>query len=265
MKKQTTVFQLILLYFKVNLASAMEYRGSFLLQAFGMAISNATFVFFWWIAFAQVGGHIGGYSFNDVMFIWALCSSAFGFAHIFFGNLNYITRIIVSGELDTFLLQPKDILISLLCAKTSLSAWGDLAYGFVLLSLTWGADLAAWGIFLAGILIGGLLMTAIAVIAHTFTFFLGDASLVGGMALEFIINFCIYPEGIYRGFVRALMYTAIPAAFIVHIPLRLAIKFDLVWVLILLGASVLYCSTAYFFFCHGLKKYESGNLIITRM
>jgi ABC-2 type transport system permease protein len=55
--------KIILRYFQVNLASAVEYRASFLMQAFGMALSNATFVFFWWVAFSQVGGRIGGYDF----------------------------------------------------------------------------------------------------------------------------------------------------------------------------------------------------------
>ncbi|NLM47061.1 MAG: hypothetical protein GX200_09715, partial [Firmicutes bacterium] len=193
------------------------------------------------------------------------CSSAYGFAHIFFGNLQQITSIIVSGELDTYLLQPKNVLVSLLCARTKLSAWGDLCYGFVLLALTWGAHFSAWCVFLAGIVIGGLLIAAIGVTAHTFTFYLGDASLLGGLAMEFIINFCIYPEGIYRGFVRALMYTAVPAAFIVHVPLKLAVQFDLRWLALLLLATAAYCSFACWFFFRGLKKYESGNLLTTRL
>jgi ABC-2 type transport system permease protein len=243
----------------------MEYRSSFFLQAFGMAISNGTFVFFWWIAFTQIGGHIGGYDFKDVMFIWALTSSAFGASNILFANMTRITSIIVSGELDTFLLQPKDALISLLCSRTALSAWGDLIYGFVLMALTQGSNGMAWLMFLIGIVIGGLLMTAVSVTAHTFAFYFGDASLFGGMALEFIINFCIYPEGIYRGVVRVLMLSVIPASFIVHMPLKLARSFDPVTLIILLAFSALYCFMSYKFFYHGLKKYESGNLIITRM
>jgi len=265
MKRYKGIFRLIGLYFRVNLASAMEYRGSFLLQAFGMALSNGTFVFFWWIAFQQIGGRIGGYDFNDVMFIWAAASSAFGVSNILFANMNAITRLIVTGELDTFLLQPKDVLMNLLCARTSLSAWGDLAYGFVLMALTHGGDWQAWGMFLISIVIGGLLMTAVSVSAHTFTFYLGDASLIGGMALEFIINFCIYPEGIYRGFVRVLMLSVIPASFIVHIPLKLARSFNIWMLLLLFGVSAIYCFIAYRFFYRGLKRYESGNLIITRM
>jgi len=112
-KSLKNIFRLIGLYFKVNLASAMEYRGSFLLQAFGMALSNGSFVFFWWIAFQQIDGTIGGYDFRDVMFIWAVTSSAYGVSNILFANMNAITRLIVSGELDTFLVQPKDTLINL--------------------------------------------------------------------------------------------------------------------------------------------------------
>lgn len=265
MKNLKSIFRLIGLYFKVNLASAMEYRGSFLLQAFGMALSNGSFIFFWWIAFQQIEGTIGGYDFRDVMFIWASASSAYGAANILFANMNAITRIIVSGELDIFLVQPKDTLISLLCARTSLSAWGDLAYGFILMAFTHGGDLSSWGMFLMSIVIGGMLITAVCVSAHTLTFYFGDASLISGMAMEFVINFCIYPEGIYRGFVKAIMLSLIPASFIVHIPLKLARNFDPKWLVILLAVSALYCGLAYRFFYTGLRKYESGNLIITRM
>ena len=65
--KVRSIFTLIGLYFRVNLASAMEYRSAFILQAFGMALSNGSFVFFWWVAFNQIGTQIGGYDFPDVM------------------------------------------------------------------------------------------------------------------------------------------------------------------------------------------------------
>lgn len=264
-RRTRSILSLIGLYFKVNLASAMEYRSAFFLQAFGMAISNGTFVFFWWIAFSQIGGRIGGYDFRDVMFIWAVTSSAFGLANILFANMNQITRLIVTGELDTFLLQPKNILISVLCARTTLSAWGDLIYGLVLMALTQGKDLPVWLLFLCGMMIGSLLMTAIAVTAHTLTFYFGDASLIGGMALEFVVNFCIYPKGIYAGAIQVLMATLIPATFIVHIPLQLARHFDGWLFLILLLAAGLYCTLAGLFFYRGLRHYESGNLIVTRL
>lgn len=257
--------KIALRYFKVNLASAMEYRASFFTQAIGMALSNATFVFFWWVAFSQVGGRIGGYAFKDVMFIWALCSSAFGLSHVLFANASQLTRLIVTGELDTFLLQPCNLLLNVCCARTSLSSYGDLIYGVVLLALTQGGSGQAWLFYALGVPVGALLITAIGLTAHTLTFYFGDAAIAGSMSQEFVINFCIYPAGIYHRAVQLLMYTLIPAAFIVHVPLRLAREFSLAWLLLWLAASAFYCAFAAWFFYKGLRKYESGNLIVTRL
>ena len=258
-------FKIAFRYFKVNLASAMEYRASFLTQAFGMALSNATFVFFWWVAFSQVGGRIGGYDFQDVMFIWALCSSAFGLSHVLFANANQLTRLIVTGELDTFLLQPCNLLLNVCCARTSLSAYGDLLYGVVLMALTQCGSGQAWLFFALGVPVGALLIAAIGLMAHTLTFYFGDASVAGSMSQEFVVNFCIYPAGIYHRAVQLLMYSLIPAAFIAHVPLRLARGFSVGWLLVWLAASAAYCSFAVWFFYRGLRKYESGNLIVTRL
>ncbi|MCL2498227.1 MAG: ABC-2 family transporter protein, partial [Symbiobacteriaceae bacterium] len=160
-------------YMKVNMAASLEYRSSFAVQAFGMAISNASFVFFWWIAFQQMGGAIGGYSFNDVLFIWSVCPTAFGIAYVVFGNASQITRLIIQGELDTYLLQPKDALLSLLFARSRLTAWGDLFYGIILLAVSQSGNPKVWLPFALGSVLGAILCTAIVVTAHSCTFFLG--------------------------------------------------------------------------------------------
>jgi ABC-2 type transport system permease protein len=251
-------------YFRLNLASALEYRASFLSQVFGMALNNSAFIFFWWIAFDQIGGTIAGYSFRDVLFIWAVTSSAFGLAHVLFGGARDLTKLIVTGELDSFLLQPCNTLLSVICAKTSLSAYGDLLYGFVLMAIVYPGNLAAWGWFLAGVLSGAVLMTAITLMAHTLSFYWGDATLIGQMALEFTVNFSIYPDKIYAPAVRTIMYSVIPAGIAVHIPLRLFQSFSPG--LLALGAAggTLYCVTAYLFFYRALRRYESGNVIAIR-
>jgi ABC-2 type transport system permease protein len=109
----------------------MEYRVSFLVQSFGMILNNAAFIFFWWILFNNVSS-IGGYSFKDEMMLWAITSSSFGLCFISFGNVTQITRMILNGELDTYLLQPKDPLTNIVCSRTVVSAWGDFLYGIIL-------------------------------------------------------------------------------------------------------------------------------------
>ncbi len=261
MKKHLIIFAR---YFRLNLASALEYRASFFTQALGMALSNSSFIFFWWIAFEQIGGTIAGYSFRDVLFIWAVASAGFGLAHILFANVSGLTRLIVTGELDTFLLQPCNLLLNVLCARTNLSAYGDFVYGFAIMLIFYRGDPAAWAWFLAGMLLCALLLTAIILAAHTLTFYVGDASVIGQMATEFSINFTVYPEKIYAPAIRALMYSLIPAGVAVHIPLRLFHAFDPWMFLAALLGTAAYCAAAGFFFYRGLRKYESGNVIVTR-
>jgi ABC-2 type transport system permease protein len=262
MKKHLKIFAC---YFRLNLASALEYRASFFTQAFGMALSNSAFIFFWWIAFGQIGGSIAGYSFEDVLFIWAVASSAFGLANILFENASRLTGLIVSGELDTFLLQPCNILLSVVSARTSLAAYGDFVYGVVLMLIFHAANPAAWLWFVSGVVIGGLLFAAIALTAHSLSFYWGDATILGQMATEFAINFSIYPDRLFAPAVRALMYSLIPTGFAVHIPLRQIEGFSPWLALASLGGTLLYCTFSGCFFYRGLRRYESGNVIVTRM
>ena len=257
--------KIIACFFRLNFASALEYRASFITQAFGMALSNSSFIFFWWIAFGQIGDSIAGYSFKDVLFIWAVASSGFGLSGILFANAPRLTSLVVTGELDAFLLQPCNILLNILCSRTKLSAYGDLLYGFVIMSIFYTGSGMAWLWFLVGILLFGLLLTAIILTTHTLSFFWGDASIIGSMATEFAINFSIYPDKIYAPVVRAIMYSVIPVGFAVHSGLRLFTGFSPIVLLTAFGGTVLYCISAAAFFYTGLRRYESGNAVVTRL
>lgn len=146
----------------------------------------------------------------------------------------------------------------------SASSWGDFAYGIVLMAII-GATPNMWLFFAIGSITGALLMTAITITGHSFTLFFGNMEAVGDMLWEFTIAFSIYPEGIYKGVIKTLLMTVIPISFITHIPMRLVHSFDWSTLSLLIGMTVLYCTFAFWFFMKGLKRYESGNLIITRM
>ena len=252
-------------YFKLNLAAQMEYRVSFIVQVFGMVLNNASFVIFWGVLFSAVGGNISGYTMRDVMFLWAVASSAFGLAFVLFYNVSRISHLIITGELDTYLLQPVPVLANILGASTQVSAWGDFVYGWILLFIFWGFDLHAIFIFSLAVIIGAMVFTGLQVFTHALTFYFGNAQMLAGSIFEFMISFSIYPEGIYSGFVRLVLYSLLPAAFVTHIPLQLATSFSIGTFLLWIGGALLYCLLSCVFFYRGLKKYESGNLIITRM
>ena len=256
--------KLIWRFFKFNLSASMEYRAGFITQVVGMMINNLSFLFFWWLVFRQ-SSSIGGYSFKNVMFLWSLAPAAFGFTFIVFGNIRNVTNIIMKGELDTFLLQPKDVYINLLCSRTSISAWGDFGYGIILYLITFGFHPGRFALFFLLTVLGGFLMGSIFVTAETLTFFMGNASSISGMVLDFIITFTLYPESIFKGPVRWIIYSLLPAGFIMFVPLKIFSLFN-PWMLLLLTCiDTGYILFAYRLFHRGLKRYESGNLMTTKL
>jgi ABC-2 type transport system permease protein len=135
----------------------------------------------------------------------------------------------------------------------------------VILFIFWGLNLKAILIFMLAIILGALIMTGVLIIVNTLTFYLGRADMIGSASFEFMISFSIYPKGIFQGVVRLLIYSLIPAAFISHIPLELVTSFSIAKLAIWIVFAVVYFTLACVFFNRGLRKYESGNLIITRM
>lgn len=242
----------------------MEYRVSFLVQSFGMILNNSAFIFFWWILFNNVNT-IGGYSFQDEMMLWSVMSSSFGLCFVMFGNVNQITKMILNGELDTYLLQPKDPLLNILCSKTVVSAWGDTLYGIILFFLIKGLDIKNFLLFLIFCITGALIFSSVLVSFHALSFYTGNTEGLTQLVIEFLISFGIYPEGIFKNGVKFILYTIIPAAFIVYIPASVINHFSLFMLLEVLGVAVLWIAIAYAMFYRGLKKYESGNLIVNKL
>ena len=256
--------KLMLYYIRFNLSSVMEYRISFLIQSFGMALNNASFIFFWWILFNNIS-NIGGYGFKDVMMLWAISSSAFGICFVIFGNVTSLTRMILNGELDTYLLQPKDALVNILCSKTNVSAWGDTLYGIILFFFLRGFDLKGLLLFLLFCITGALLFASVIVTINALSFYTGSAEGIAQLTIEFLISFSIYPEGIFKGGLKYVLYSLIPAGFIVYVPARVLESFSVIGFLQVLGAAVIWIVTAYMAFYKGMKKYESGNLITNKL
>jgi ABC-2 type transport system permease protein len=97
--------------------------------------------------------------------------------------------------------------------------------------------------------------------SHSLTFFWGEATAISNMALEFMINFSTYPDKIYAPAIRALMYSILPSALAVHVPLRFIAGFSPgLFAAAFLGAAVYMCLSAGLFYL-GLRRYESGNAI----
>jgi ABC-2 type transport system permease protein len=251
-------------YVRFNQGAGMEYRVSFITQVVGMFLNNSAFIVFWLVLYSNLGD-INGYAFGDVMFLWALTALGFGLAGVFLGNATQLSRTIYTGELDVYLLQPKPPLINFLLSRMSISAWGDIAYGILLFAFTQPPDPLRAALFALFSVLMALVLVSLRVFYHSATFFLGNAEDFAATASDLVLSFALYPGSIFEGPVLLLLHSLIPAALIAYIPVRLVHSFDPVTMLLLLAGDGAVMLAAWGAFRLGLRRYESGNRMGTRL
>jgi ABC-2 type transport system permease protein len=251
----------VLQYLSANLQSAMEYRGAFLSQIVFMFINNCMLLFFWWVLFTRIES-LNGWSFRHILLLYATASGAYACQALLFGGSFSLSRTIAEGRLDFYLALPKPVLLHVLISRSSASAWGDLAFALAIFmpvsSPTPGMTLG----FLILIFTGGVVMTGFAVLAHSLSFWLGHSERLAGQLTEALLSFSLYPEGVFSVPTRFVLYTIIPAGFVSYLPVKILDEFTLAHMTLLLAFALSLCVLARFIFYRGLKRYESGTLVV---
>jgi|SRR5690554_3375242 len=255
---------LLLRNVRLNLASAMEYRFSFWSQVLFMVLNNVFLLFFWWIFFANFQA-VQGWGFKDILLLYALSAGAFGLSSMLAGNSLNLGEIIANGELDYYLLLPIDPLFNVTTSRMQVSAVGDLAFALALAPMALGWNPLALLLFVLMLFCGGLVLVSFWTIIGSLSFFWGHNRGFSALASNAIIMFSTYPEYIFTGVVRMLLFTIIPAAFVAHLPLSLLRDFTWNKVALILLATLTLTVLARWCFALGIRKYESGNLMVTRL
>ena len=253
----------ILISIKYNLAREMTNKVTFLTNIIFMILNNAAFLIEW-IIFFSIKDNIGGYAFKDVVLLWALASGTYAFCFIFFGAVQELPNLIKEGKIDSFLVQPKNVLISILTSQTKVSAIGDLLYGYILLFI-YGFSIKLFLLFTLFIIIGGIIITSIATIFGSLAFYFTKADTITGNIMGTMLNFSTYPGSIFKGAIRILFYTIIPISFATYIPLDILKHFEVYNFIIVLIFTLFITLIAFLVFYRGLKKYSSGNLMSARV
>ena len=125
-------------------------------------------------------------------------------------------------------------------------------------------SLAHTPFLLLAIAISASVFLAAGVIFHSAAFWLGPVDSLARSLWEFMITFSIYPEPIFRGPVRLLLFTLIPAAFSGFLPVRLAAQPNVTTLLQPVLGCIVVVGAALLIFSRGLRRYESGNQIGAR-
>lgn len=255
--------RVILLSVKYNIMREMTNRVTFLTNIGFMVLNNATFIIQWLLLFT-LKKDIGGYALKDVMLLWGLSAGTYGLAHIFFQRAYSLPYLIINGKLDSFLVQPKNVLLSIITSSTSTSAIGDLIYGYLVVGI-FNFSIKNLLLFTYFSIIGALILPAFAVITGSICFWIVRSDMLAENLNNILINFSTYPDGIFKGLVRFLLYTLVPVGIVIYLPVKIILHFNLWSMFLVTGFAVLITLLAFLIFYRGLRRYTSSSLMSARI
>ena len=144
------------------------------------------------------------------------------------------------------------------------SALGDMIYGIIMLFAS-GITLSKFFLFILFTITGGIIVTDIAIILGSLSFWISRADMVADTGNGLMINFSTYPDGIFKGITRILFFTIIPVGIANYIPIWVITKFNVGLTFVVLSVTLFITILAFFIFYKGLKRYCSSNLMIAKI
>ena len=165
-----------------------------------------------------------------------------------------------SSQLDSFILQPKNIILNVSMSKGKISSFGDVATGLVALTSS-GYLFSAPEKILLVLPIGILLILSLFLYLSTFIFFSFCSSHFIRELCQNAIIIASQPNSAYGGLFKILTMTLIPVGFLSYFPIEFIKKGNFFDFIVSLFGTLIFFNIACFLFRRGLKLYESGNLI----
>ena len=248
---------------KYNIMREMLNPVTFITNVTFMILNNASFIVQWIILYS-IKDSIGGYSFSQVMLLWALSATTYGISHLLFNNAYKMSDLITNGKLDSYIVQPKNILLNVITSSTSISALGDIIYGMIVVVII-GLSLNEWLLFILFSILGSIILTNIAIISGTTSFYITKGDMIQQNMNSMATHFSTYPEGIFNTTVKTIFYTLLPIGYIVFLPIKVISEFNIFYTLTVILITILSTTLAFLFFNKGLKKYSSSNLMSARI
>ncbi len=248
---------------KYGLMREMLNKTSFIMNVFFMILNNASFIIQWFIIYT-LKDDVGGYTFNQVLLLWGIAASVYGFSHFIFEKSYNLSDVITNGKLDSFMVQPKNILISVITSDIKVSALGDIIYGYLVFAFS-GFTVLKLLLFTFFSITGAIIVTDVAVLLGSLSFWIGRSDMIADTGNSLCIWFSTYPDGIFKGLAKILLLTIIPAGLTAYFPVWIMTKFDIKLVILIISVTIILTILTFTIFYKGLKRYSSSNLMVSKI
>lgn len=253
--------RLALLNIKKNFRNAKELRSAFITSIIGMCINNIAFIVLWY-NFGAMIGTINGWKPSDIFGLYGFSALSYGLVCAFFYGMFNIPTYISTGNLDKYLLTPKNTLLKISTSAISTSAIGDLLFGLI-----------CFGIFafiskltIVQLLVSVLLMIVASIIFYSFSlicmsisFYLMDGDNVSQGIYGMFVSGSLYHGGAFTGILRVIFIYVVPSLLLGAVPVEIVKNVTLGNVLFIVGLTIFWFILSMVIFYKSLKKYESNN------
>jgi viologen exporter family transport system permease protein len=245
-----------------NLKATLALRGAFVMQAVFMALNNVTFFVFWWALMRHVTT-LRGWSLADIQVLFGIVAAAFGLTVTIAGGVRHLGRFIEDGDLDTLITQPKSVLIYALGVRSQPSGVGDFLSGIIFIALSGQLSWRTAPLAVAAVIASALVFLATGILFFSLAFWFGKVESVARQLWDLLITFSLYPEPLFGGMLRLVLFTLLPAGFVGYLPARVVRGDSLLDIAILTFGAALYIGLAVITFERGLRRYASGSRFST--
>lgn len=255
--------KVMFLTLKYNIMRQMTNKVTFITNIVFMILNNASFIIQWIILFS-IKEEIGGFTIKEVILLWGIAASTYGLAHLLFYKAFSLSELIINGKLDTFLVQPKNVFLSVITSDTSISAIGDLIYGYICLSI-YGITLKNFLLFTIFSITGAIIVTTFASILGSLSFWIVKADIFADASINAMLNLATYPGNIFKNSVKIILYTIIPVGIANYMPVDTILNFNFWNCGYIIIFTIFITILAFYIFNKGIKRYSSSNLMSSRI
>lgn len=245
-----------------NLKLSLSLRAAFLITLVLTVLKQLLFLVAWNFFF-QKYQQVRGWDFNLMLAMYGLVCFSMGVAEGFFYGLKDFPKMIDNGQLDTFLLQPKNLVLNIAISKGDVASFGEIIAGLLFIGSS-GYALKAFPIIIVLLLLSALFMFSLLLYIGCIAFFFKNSfDFIRELNLNAVIV-ATQPNVAYKGALKMLTFTILPVGILSFLPVEYLRTGLWEYLALAVLGVIVFFGVACFVFKMGLRRYESGNKIIFR-
>lgn len=215
--------KLYLKYFSIHVRSAMQYKTSFLMTAFGQFLTSfAAFISI--LILMNRFQSVGGFSVREVLVCYSTILMSFSIAECFFRGFDTFSRMISNGEFERMLTRPRNLVLQIIGSRIEFTRIGRLVQALVVLCVVLPQSNIDWSIAKAVTLVlmilgGVVIFTGLFIVYASICFFSTDGLEFMNIFTDGTKEFGVYPLSIYGKYILKFYTFIIPIATVQYYPL----------------------------------------------